>query len=414
MLTRYWAWFNVFIALIRSNQLNIQANNITNELVHLGRDNQSNGRAVNLPIHQTSTMLFNSLEEFETARDVRYEKGTLYYGRYGNPATFELENMMAELEEGAGCVAVSSGLTACAISLMTFASMGTHILIADTVYGPTRMFCENVLKTYGVNVTYFDPMMGSEIEGLIQDNTSIIFLEAPGSGTFEVPDIPAITDVAKRHNIVSILDGTWSTPLFCKPITLGVDVVVHSGSKYISGHSDAMLGFIVTNSEDSYNKVRKMSLAFGDRAGANDVFLALRGLRTLEVRLRQHQESTLKIIDWLKDQPAVSRVLHPASPDCPGHDSWRRDFKGAAGLFSIELNVMPEKNIRAMINSLKLFAIGLSWGGFESLILPVDPSAYRVATEWKNRGPLIRLNIGLENTQSLIEDLETGFSHLTQ
>lgn len=392
--------------------MNIKPNDITNELVHLGRDSELNGRSVNLPIYQTSTILFNSLEEFEEARDSRYEKGTLYYGRYGNPATFQLENMISELEEGAGCVAVSSGLTACAVSLMTFASSGTHILIADTVYGPTRMFCENVLKNYGVSVTYFDPMIGSDIEQLIQQDTSVIFLEAPGSATFEVPNIPAITKVAKARKIISIIDGTWSTPLFCKPIKLGVDVVVHSGSKYISGHSDAMLGFIVTNSEANYKKVRKMSLAFGDRAGANDVFLALRGIRTLEVRLKQHQESTLKIIAWLKEQPAVSRILHPASPDCPGHEYWRRDFQGAAGLFSIELVKCPEQKVRAMINNLTLFSIGLSWGGFESLILPVDPSAFRVATEWKDRGPLIRLNIGLENTQSLIDDLTAGFGHL--
>lgn len=414
MLTLFSSSFNVFTALIRSSQLNIKPNNITNELVHLGRDNEMNGRSVNLPIHQTSTILFNSLEEFEEARDVRYEKGTLYYGRYGNPATFQLESMISELEKGAGCVAVSSGLTACAVSLMAFASAGSHILIADTVYGPTRMFCENVLKNYGVKITYFDPMVGADIEQLIQQDTSVIFLEAPGSATFEVPDIPAITKVAKERKIISIIDGTWSTPLFCKPLTLGIDVVVHSGSKYISGHSDAMLGFIVTSSEDNYDKVRKMSLAFGDRAGANDVFLALRGLRTLEVRLRQHQESTLKIIAWLKEQPVVSRILHPASPDCPGHQYWCRDFQGAAGLFSIELTKISDKQVRAMINSLTLFAIGLSWGGFESLILPVDPSPFRVATEWKDRGPLIRLNIGLENTQSLIEDLKAGFSHLTQ
>lgn len=402
------------LQLIRSSQLNKQPNNITNELVHLGRDSVTNGRSVNLPVHQTSTILFNSLEEFEAARNDRYEKGTLYYGRYGNPATFELENMISELEEGAGCVAVSSGLTACAVSLVTFASAGSHILIADTVYGPTRMFCENVLKTYGVAVTYFDPMIGTGIEQLVQENTSVIFLEAPGSGTFEVPDIPAITKVAKDKGLTSIIDGTWSTPLFCKPITLGVDVVVHSGSKYISGHSDAMLGFIVTATEAQYNQARKMSLAFGDRAGANDVFLALRGLRTLEIRLKQHQESTLKIIDWLKAQPSVSRVLHPASSDCPGHEFWCRDFKGAAGLFSIELTNIPEQKVRNMINSLSLFAIGLSWGGFESLILPVDPAAFRVATEWKERGPLIRLNIGLENTQSLIDDLAAGFSHLNE
>ena len=386
--------------------------NLTNALIHLGRDNQSNGRSVNLPMYQASTMLFNTLEEFEQARDSRYEKGTLYYGRYGNPATFELESMMAELEKGAGCVAVSSGLTACVISLMAFAESGAHVLVADTVYGPTRMFCDNVLKRYGVSVTYFDPMVGADLVELIQDNTQAVFFEAPGSATFEIPDIPAIAAVAKKAGITSILDGTWSTPLFCQPLTLGVDAVVHSGSKYISGHSDAMLGFIVTATEENYNKARKMSLSFGDRAGANDVFLALRGLRTLSVRLRQHSESTSQCIKWLEKQPEVVRILHPAHSDCPGHEFWLRDFKGAAGLFSVVFKVGTEEKVRAMVDNLALFGIGLSWGGYESLALPVDPAPFRTATKWVSEGPVVRFNIGLEDTDSLINDLSAAFTFL--
>jgi len=388
-------------------------NHFTNDLIHLGRDNQSVGRSVNLPIHQASTMLFNSLEEFEEAKNARYEKGTLYYGRYGNPSTFELENMMASLEQGAGCVSVSSGLTACVISLMAFCSAGDHVLVADTVYGPTRMFCENVLKNYGVDITYFDPLIGTDISQLILPKTSVIFLEAPGSGTFEIPDIPAIAKAATDAGVISIIDGTWATPLLCQPLVLGVDVVVHSGSKYISGHSDAMLGFIVTASQENYSKARKMSLAFGDRAGSNDVFLALRGLRTLAIRIRQHQDSTAKVIEWLESHPVVSCILHPAHPDCPGHEFWQRDFKGSAGLFSLELKPVAEEKVRKMINSLDLFSIGLSWGGYESLIVPVEPAPMRVATEWKERGPLVRLNIGLENTDSLIADLKSGFRYLT-
>jgi cystathionine beta-lyase len=357
-------------------------------------------------------MLFNTLEEFEQARDSRYEKGTLYYGRYGNPATFELESMMTELEEGAGCVAVSSGLTACVISLMAFAEAGAHVLVADTVYGPTRMFCDNVLKRYGVSVTYFDPMVGVGLAEFIQDNTQAVFFEAPGSATFEIPDIPAISAVAKKAGITSILDGTWSTPLYCQPLTLGVDVVVHSGSKYISGHSDAMLGFIVAATEEHYNKARKMSLSFGDRAGANDVFLALRGLRTLSVRLRQHSESTSKCIQWLEKQPEVVRILHPAHPDCTGHEFWLRDFKGAAGLFSVVFKQGTEENVRAMVDKLSLFGIGLSWGGFESLALPVDPTPFRTATKWVSEGPVVRFNIGLEDTDSLINDLSAAFTFL--
>lgn len=389
-------------------------NTLANALIHLGRDHSSSGRAVNLPMHNASTMLFNSLEEFEAARDARYEKGTLYYGRYGNPATFELEEMMSKLEEGAGCVAVSSGLTACTVALMAFAQANSHVLVADTVYGPTRMFCENVLKKFGVSVTYFDPMLGEKLADLVQENTQVVFLEAPGSGTFEVPDIQALAAVAKNAGAISIIDGTWATPLLCKPLTLGVDVVVHSGSKYISGHSDAMIGFIVANTEENYNKARKMSLAFGDRAGANDVFLALRGLRTLGVRLRHHEESTKKVIDWLQNQPEVARILHPAHPDCPGHEFWQRDFNGAAGLFSIELQPASADQVRAMVNSLELFSIGLSWGGFESLMLPVDPTSFRTATPWQAKGPIVRLNIGLEDPQTLIDDLQAGFKHLSK
>lgn len=389
-------------------------NDLINSLIHLGRDNTTSGRSVNLPMHNASTMLFNSLEEFEDARDARYEKGTLYYGRYGNPATFELENMMSQLEEGAGCVTVSSGLTACTVALMAFAEAGSHILVADTVYGPTRLFCENVLKKYGVSITYFDPMIGEQLTELLEKNTKAVFLEAPGSGTFEVPDIQVLASVAKKAGATSIIDGTWATPLLCKPLTLGVDVVVHSGSKYISGHSDAMIGFIVAKSEEDYVKARKMSLAFGDRAGANDVFLALRGLRTLGVRLRQHEETTQKVIEWLQVQPEVSRILHPAHPDCPGHKFWKRDFNGAAGLFSIELKPVSDACVKAMVNSLTLFSIGLSWGGFESLMLPVNPSAFRTAKPWDAEGPIVRLNIGLEDAQTLIDDLQTSFKHLSE
>ncbi|MGX9417746.1 cystathionine beta-lyase [Vibrio sp. WJH972] len=393
--------------------MNSKQTNLNNELVHLGRDNHSVGRAVNLPLHQSSTMLFNTLEEFEEAKSARYEKGTLYYGRYGNPAIFELESMMAQLEQGTGCIALSSGLTACVTSLMTFCSAGSHVLVADTVYGPTRMFCDNVLKEYGVDVTYFDPMIGNKISELIQPDTAVIFLEAPGSGTFEIPDIPAIASAAKVAGVVSIIDGTWATPLCCQPLTLGIDVVVHSGSKYISGHSDAMIGFIVTASDEHYDKVRKMSLAFGDRAGSQDVFLALRGLRTLAVRLREHQASTYKVIEWLQAQPQVSRILHPAFSDCPGHEFWQRDFNGSTGLFSVEFVSLSEDRLRKMINSLELFSIGLSWGGFESLVIPVEPAPFRVATQWENRGPLIRLSIGLEDPETLISDLQTGFRYLT-
>ncbi len=384
---------------------------LTNALAHLGRNPAISGRAVNLPIYQSSTMLFDTLAEFEQAREERYEQGVLYYGRYGNPASFELEAMMAKLEGGDGCVSLSSGLTAVTVAIMAAAKAGSHVLVADNVYGPTRMFCDNVLMRYGVEVSYFDPMVGSGIEALIRDTTSAVIFEAPGSGTFEVPDIPAIAHAARARGALSVLDATWATPVFCQPLKLGVDVVVHSGSKYISGHADAMIGFIVCRSAH-YEEMRKMALAFGDRAGANDVFLALRGLRTLKMRMRHHHESGLKIATWLAEQSAVTRILHPAFEDCPGHEFWRRDFTGAGGLFSVVLQPIGEDRVRALIDGLRMFSVGLSWGGFESLALPVNPSPMRSATDWSAESPLVRFNIGHEDPDSLIEDLTQAFRHL--
>lgn len=384
---------------------------LTNALTHLGRNPAISGRAVNLPIYQSSTMLFDSLAEFERAREERYEQGVLYYGRYGNPASFELETMMAKLEGGDGCISLSSGLTAVTVAIMAAAKAGSHILVADNVYGPTRMFCDNVLTRYGVEVGYFDPMIGAGIEALMLDNTSAVIFEAPGSATFEVPDIPSISQAARVRGALSVLDATWATPVFCQPLGLGVDVVVHSGSKYISGHADAMIGFIVCKSAH-YQEMRKMALAFGDRAGANDVFLALRGLRTLEMRMRCHHESGLKIAAWLAEQPFVAQILHPAFEDCPGHEFWRRDFTGAGGLFSVVLRPVDENRVRSFIDGLTMFSVGLSWGGFESLALPVKPSPLRTATEWPDSGPLVRFNIGHEDSDSLIEDLEQASRYL--
>ncbi len=382
---------------------------LTNALVHLARGPAVPGRAVNLPIHQGSTLLFDSLAEFEAARAGRYEKGTLYYGRYGNPASFALEQALAELEGGHGCISVSAGLPAATLALMGAAKAGDHVLVVDTVYGPTRGFCDTVLARYGVEVTYFDPMIGEAVAGLMRPNTSALMLEAPGSGTFEVPDIPTLARVARDGEALSILDGTWATPVFCQPLRLGVDVVVHSGSKYIGGHSDCMIGFIVCN-EATYAAMRKMVLAFGDRAGSQDVFLALRGLRTLEMRMRHAEAAGMEIAAWLQQQPQVLRILHPAFPDCPGHAFWRRDFSGAAGLFSVVVKDCSDQQLHAFVDALALFGVGVSWGGFESLVLPVVP--HRTATPWTQEGRVVRFSIGNESTDSLIEDLSRALVHL--
>jgi cystathionine beta-lyase len=289
---------------------------LSDALVHLGRGAKTPGRAVNLPIAQGSTMLFDTLSAFESARIARYDHGTAYYGRYGTPASFELESAIAELEGRAGCISVSAGLTAVTLALMGAAKAGSHVLVADNIYAPTRGFCDSVLARYGVEVSYFDPMLGGEIAGLMQPNTAAVMFEAPGSGTFEVPDIPAIAKAARAHGALSIFDGTWATPVFCQPLKLGVDVVVHSGSKYIGGHADSMIGFIVCNRE-TYGPMRRMALAFGDKAGSQDIFLTLRGLRTLEMRMKAAEKADLDISRWLQDQPQVLRVLPRHSRTAP-------------------------------------------------------------------------------------------------
>ena len=384
---------------------------LSDALVHLGRVAQGDGRQVNHPIYQGSTVLFDSLSAFEAAREARYDHGTIYYGRYGNPATFELERMMSALEGAAGCIAVSAGLTAISLALTAMTKTGDHVLVADNVYGPTRGFCDTVLTRYGVQIEYFDSMIGGDIASLLKPNTSVVMIEAPGSGTFEVPDIPAISAACRRQGVVSIIDGTWATPVFCKPLALGVDIVTHSGSKYICGHSDAMIGFILCN-EATYERARKTSVAFGERAGGQDVFLALRGLRTLEMRLRHVEASGAAVAEWLRQQPQALKVLHPAFETCPGHAHWKRDFSGAAGLFSVLLKPCSDAQLRAFVDALQHFGVGVSWGGFESLVLPVVP--HRTARPWAEEGRLVRFNIGHETVSTLIADLEQALTRLDQ
>ncbi len=379
-----------------------RASSFADRLAHLGRGPAQDGRLVNLPIDQGSTMLFESLGAFEAARDARYEPGTLYYGRYGTQGSIALEESFAALEGAAGAIALSSGVMAVSMALMGAAKAGDHLLVADHVYGNTRGFCDRMLPRFGIEVEYFDPMIGAEIAKLMRPNTAAVMYEAPGSGTFEVPDIPAIADVARAHGAISILDGTWATPLFCQPLSLGVDVVVHSGSKYLSGHSDSMLGLIVCN-EATHAEMRKSVLTFGERPGSLDVFLSLRGLRTLEIRLKHAEAAAMAVAKWLKQQPQVLKLLHPAFPDCPGHEFWKRDFSGAAGLFSVIFKPCSDDQVRAFVDALSYFGIGASWGGFESLVLPVKP--HRSAAGWDEPGQVVRFSIGNESLETLIGDL---------
>ncbi|MEO9649415.1 MAG: cystathionine beta-lyase [Roseobacter sp.] len=379
------------------------------DLVQMGRPDRTDGRQVNLPLELGSTIVFDTLAAFEEARDARYDSGTMYYGRYGNQASFQLEKMLAKLEGADTVTLTSSGVSAITMALMTFARPGAHLLVADHVYGNTRAFCEGVLTRMGVEVTYFDPMIGANISNLIRDNTCAVMFEAPGSGTFEVPDIPAIAAAARMACVPTILDGTWATPIFCHPLALGVDIVVASMSKYLSGHSDCMMGMIACNIAHAA-EIRKTTFAFGDKTGGQEVFLALRGLRTLKMRMETFDRVGREMGDWFATQPQVKTVLHPAFKSCPGHAYWARDFSGAAGLFGVVFHPCEDEQIRAFVDALQHFGIGVSWGGYESLVLPVKPQ--RTASTWSEDGQLVRFNIGLEDIDSLKADLLTALPHL--
>lgn len=378
-------------------------------LVQMGRPAKTEGRHVNAPVELGSTMVFDTLAAFEAARDARYDTGTAYYGRYGNAASFGLEDMLAQLEGADGVTLTSSGVAAISLSLLTFARPGGEVLVADHIYANTRGFCETVLQRMNVSVRYFDPMIGADITDLITDATCAVMFEAPGSGTFEMPDIPAIAAAARDAGVPTVLDSTWATPVFCKPLDLGVDVVVASMSKYISGHSDCMMGMIASRAEHAM-ALRKTVMAIGDKLGGQEVFLALRGLRTLKLRMTQIDASGRDMAHWFTRQPQVKRVLHPALNSCPGHAFWKRDFSGAAGLFGVVFHPCDDTRIRAFVDALDHFGIGVSWGGYESLVLPVTPQ--RSAGTWTEDGPLVRFNIGLEDTATLKADLASALVHL--
>lgn len=371
-------------------------------LVQGGRPDPVEGRHVNMPVEFGSTMVFDTLAAFEAARDARYESGTLYYGRYGNSAVYKLEQLLGELEGADSVTLTSSGVAAITITLMALTRPGSHLLVADHVYGNTRGFCDGLLTQQGVEIEYYDPMIGADIARLIRPETAAVMFEAPGSGTFEMPDIPAIAKAASDAGIPSVLDSTWITPVLCRPLDLGVDVLVYSGSKYVCGHSDAMLG-IIASKGDYGPRIRKAVMQVGDKTGGQEIALALRGLRTMKMRLAHVDAAGREMARWFAEQPQVKRVLHPAFPDCPGHEFWARDFSGAAGLFSIVFHPCSDDQVRSFVDALHHFGIGVSWGGFESLVLPVKP--VRTATDWDEPGQLVRFNIGFEDLESLKADL---------
>ena len=376
-------------------------------LVTGGRDTAANHGFVNPPVHHVSTVLYPSAGDF-VARRARY-----VYGRRGTPTSEALESALRELE-GPACAGVAllpSGLAAISTALLAVLNAGDHLLVTDSAYQPTRKFCDGLLKRYGITTTYYDPMIGAGIAALIQPNTRAVFVEAPGSLSFEVQDVPAIAAAAHAKGAVVLMDNTWASPLYFRAFDQGVDLSIQAATKYIGGHSDVMLGTVSAN-QATWERLNDTVHALGLCVGPDDIYLGLRGLRTMGVRLAQHYQAGLRVARWLGERPEVARVLHPALDGCPGHAIWQRDFSGASGLFSIVLKPVATSAVHAFLDELTLFGIGASWGGFESLAIPFDCTAIRTATKWAPGGPTIRIHIGLEDVDDLIGDLERGFAAL--
>ena len=382
------------------------------KLVHSGRHPERFEGVVNPPVFHASTILSPSLADWERKIEDRAKEipGT-YYGRGGTPTTRSLEDALAELEGAHRCVVFSSGLAACTGALLAYLAVGDHVLLSDSVYGPTRGVATRLLKRYGVETTFYDPLIGARIGELIRPNTKVIYVESPGSLTFEVQDIPAIADVAHRHGITVIMDNTWGTPLYFKAFDHGVDVSIQAATKYVVGHSDAMLG-TVSCTKEAWPKLKSTHYDLGQTAGPDDIYLAQRGLRTMGVRLKQHWETGLRLADWIARRPEVERVLHPALPGDAGHALWKRDFKGACGLFGVVLKPVDPEAFRSFIDGLQLYGLGASWGGYESLIMPFEP--HRSVTKWPYEGLCFRIHAGLEHPDDLIADLSAGFERLAR
>ena len=372
-------------------------------LVRGGRRREWRGKLVNVPVERASSILFDNVAELRVSRPGH---GQYRYGLQGTATYWALAEALTELEPGAaGTVLYPSGLGAITGPLLALLSSGDELLVPDNVYGPTRKFCDGALRRYGIAARYYDPLIGTEIAALIGERTRAILLESPGSLTMEVQDVPAICSVARERGIVTLLDNTWATPLLFPAIAAGVDVTILAATKYVGGHADVMLGS-ATATGIYYQRIQTEAWDLGMAVSPDDCFLASRGLRTMAVRLRQHEESALKIARWLKARPEVGLVLHPALADCPGHELWQRDFHGASGLFTLELKGASTTYRDAFVNALRLFGIGFSWGGYESLVLPVDPMRTVGEAPAAN---LVRLHIGLEDSDDLIADLAAAF-----
>ncbi len=379
-------------------------------LAHTGRGGSRHHGVVNTPVYHVSTVTFPTLAALRNApRTGSQADRAVTYGRHGSPTTFALQDAIAAIEGAGSTFLVPSGLAAINIALLTVLNPGDHLLMTDSAYAPARQFADTVLRTLAVETTYYDPRIGAGISKLFRPSTRAVLLEAPGSVTFEMQDIPEITIAARVNRAATIMDNTWATPLFFKPLLNGVDISVQSVTKYIGGHADVVMGS-VTASEPWLSRLRHWIHHLGISIGPDDANLALRGLRTLGARLAQHQASGLKLANWLRARNEVVRVLHPALPDDPGHEIWKRDFTGACGLFGVVLRPKSDEALAAFIDGLELFGIGYSWGGYESLIVPHDPRSIRTAVPWTEKGQLIRIHAGLEDPDDLIADLSTGLA----
>ncbi|HEX5868571.1 MAG TPA: cystathionine beta-lyase [Beijerinckiaceae bacterium] len=376
-------------------------------LVQAGRDPSAQHGFVNTPIYRGSTVLY------PTADDLLHRRGRYVYGTAGTPTTEALERAWTELTSAAGTVLTPSGLAAVSLALLSCLKSGDHLLMTDSVYRPTRVFCDTVLRRFGVETTYYDPLVGADVAALMRPNTAAVFTESPGSQSFEMQDVPAIAEAAHARGAVVVMDNTWATPLFFSPHERGVDLAVEAGTKYLSGGSDLLLGLVSAN-ERCWRRLRATFDAMAVCAGPEDVFLALRGLRSLSLRLKEHERQALDLARWLAQRPEVDRVLHPALAGDPGHAVWRRDFKGSTGLFSAILKPASNEAVAAMLDGLELFGMGFSWGGFESLVIPFDCATYRSATTWKPGGPALRFHVGFEDLDDLKADLDAGFARLRE
>jgi len=378
-------------------------------LARAGRDPARYQGMVNTPVFRTSTVIFPDRESYEARGGDDYKK--VRYGLSGTPTTFAIEEAVAQMEGGYAAVALPSGLAAIAVALWAYLKGGDHLLVPDPVYGPTRTFCDRRLRPNGIEVEYYDPLIGADIAKLIKNNTKAVFCESPGSLTFEMQDIPAMAEAAHRRGVPVLADTTWGTPYFFRSFEKGIDVSIHAATKYIAGHSDVVMGVIVTN-ETHWLTIRRTVADYGYGVSPDDCYLALRGFRTIGVRMKQQMDNALRVASWLQSHPHVKRVIYPALEGNPGHAIWKRDFSGAASLFSFVLLPASEPQVTAFIDALKHFGIGSSWGGYESLAIAAHREILktRTATRWNRDETVIRLHIGLEDPDDLIADLEGGFA----